>query len=1291
MNNILRYYGAILLVCILVTGCADDFYVFEPIERSAPLVLVINHISDSTSFEISQHVTQTMDYAGIPFVQIDASKIEQVSIPQSVKLVYITTDYVEEFGDEEIERLVRFAATGNEIVVLNPIFDERFSYLLGIKEHADHIINEQAEGIHFYKDVFPYYKGITFKNREPYKHFGFDGSQFVGNKTVIASAATDSTYPVILQRDIGYGRSIFFNTTIIRDKDYRGLLFSVGLKALAGIPYRVANTNTIFLDDFPAPLYSKKMAPIDEEYNLTHENFITQVWWPDMKALADTFNIDYTTVVAFNYNAIVVPPFDFSEWKASIIERNDTYYQGSIWLAQDVRDTRHELGFHGYNHFSLWKKDWPNQAFMEMAIEAAKKRWIIDQLGPMPVTYIPPTNLIDSVGLASISLKMPSVAYMSSLYHGYVPDGGGREFGPDPLAPQLFDYPRITSGYIDDEIANFIQNSSFIYTGIWTHFVHPDDVFQEKGQDEHEFRSRNPLGLGWRSSEKHDYGLYDVFKKRIEETLKRYPLSRFLAARDAAPIVKNWRQGQSSYRVKPDAVIARHQHKELPAKEAEDKFWFMYAPASDRAQVEQALAAIDGNFTSSPLWEGRLYQFSSPADSVAVPNLHKPLIHKQNTIADAVQSYQATLIEEIDHKDENTGNELSNTTSEWKDRRLQNALISLQQDTSSIELEDQAIKMAVAFDSIEIAISFLEKRLITSAQRTLPDMESLSKYYGWNKAPERAFSYADTFWQKDSTETALTFNDLVTSQFGVPDIQYQLRWNRRALQLNPQNEVVLQELIKLNNVDGRWPQQKKYINQLLSLNPQSDSLYAYAIRQSLAHQDNQQTLLWLTDMPNGAEDQLQPLNGEIAYWYADREDYTRAGMWAENSEAVPPQTKLYWLLKQQRYHDFINAGTAYLQADSRNDSLRAYVGQELIYENFRDKGYQFLYPLFKTNSADSTTRKLVHNEISYMSYEQKKTFCKQYPAFFPEKFAKALRIQYRQTEGVEGGTRSSYSFDNFNNNIGRIEAYANWGNEQTHRSQVMVGRIDVRSPTGMPSAGIHQSLHHLKYSFRHNLRQQTAQYNFGVGAYFGGKQTHPTIDTGAWFARDSTFTSAKFAYQPTFTGPALSQNISQIKGELYREDHWMGNLFQTNLSITGQWFTDKNIAFESTINVKPRWSFLEQRGIQPVVDFSYADAYNSQPSGIPYYTADNLITGGVGLELSYKDKNPHLGFSANIELMAKRNNSDGNYWTGSTTIKTKVNNFWELNVQGYLSTSKIYRYNSFNLGISYLLPRKMLL
>ena len=86
--------------------------------------------------------------------------------------------------------------------------------------------------------------------------------------------------------------------------------------------------------------------------------------------------------------------------------------------------------------------------------------------------------LLIVLGLRKLQEGAPSVKYIQSTYLGDFEEGGNREFDPEPYNDYFFDYPRISSGYFfeKDDIMNI--ESLYLFTGIWTHFVHPDDVFQ---------------------------------------------------------------------------------------------------------------------------------------------------------------------------------------------------------------------------------------------------------------------------------------------------------------------------------------------------------------------------------------------------------------------------------------------------------------------------------------------------------------------------------------------------------------------------------------------------------------------------------------------------------------------------------------------------------------------------------------------------------------------------------------------------------------------------------------------
>ncbi|MDZ7680254.1 MAG: DUF2194 domain-containing protein [Fodinibius sp.] len=500
------------------------------------------------------------------------------------------------------------------------------------------------------------------------------------------------------------------------------------------------------------------------------------------------------------------------------------------------------------------------------------------------------------MGLQAITTTMPSIKYMSSIYLGEVEEGGGREFSTDPLAPELFNYPRITSGFVNNEASNFNQNSLSLYSGIWTHFIHPDDVFQVNQRTEDDFRSRNPLGLGWKSDEERDYGLYDVFKQRLEETKQRFPFTRFITAREAGPIVQRWVNTQTYYeeQKKQLHVTGRSIKQGLP--ENKQKFWFAYVNDKNSNHFEDSLAASDIDFRKSPLWQGSLYQFKSSADTLRVPLLRASNQENNQLVSRAINRYQQFM---------NPPDSVAAANGQWRDTRLQDALAALSNNPNAKLRQENVIELAVEFDSVGVAISILERRLMSNSSWDTEDSKRLIKFYGWQNAAPRAYDFAEKLWNKYQNKSVLRFNDTLTAQLGIPSQAYQERWLRRAYRLNPDDSSILKQLV--TNADS-WENRKKYLTELIAANPHSDSLYAYAIQQSIGNAGSAQTIELLQSFPDSqyVDQQLRPYADQIAYRYAEQNELTRAGMWAQRSNDVPQETQLSWLLQQERYQEFLD-------------------------------------------------------------------------------------------------------------------------------------------------------------------------------------------------------------------------------------------------------------------------------------------------------------------------------------------------------------------------------------------------
>ncbi|MDZ7693499.1 MAG: DUF2194 domain-containing protein [Balneolaceae bacterium] len=187
---------------------------------------------------------------------------------------------------------------GNSLFTTLPVWDQRYGYLLGIRPQAEYAIQDSADGFQFKGLAFPGFTDGSYAQSIPYYHSGFHKNMFTESINVVATSKDSLQSPVIIENKIGKGTSTLFNSRLGEEKTYRGILFSMVLKMLEGVAYPVANTSTIFLDDFPAPLYNEKMPPIDWEYDITHAEYVIQHWWPDMQQLANQFNIDYSAMTS---------------------------------------------------------------------------------------------------------------------------------------------------------------------------------------------------------------------------------------------------------------------------------------------------------------------------------------------------------------------------------------------------------------------------------------------------------------------------------------------------------------------------------------------------------------------------------------------------------------------------------------------------------------------------------------------------------------------------------------------------------------------------------------------------------------------------------------------------------------------------------------------------------------------------------------------------------------------------------------------------------------------------------
>ena len=501
-------------------------------------VLVLFDSSDPYGQRCFQQTLISLRYGRIPYRSVDLSKTSSLPLLDEFSSVLITTEMIWKLDVPSCRSLEAFVRSGGGLAVLFRGWNPELGDLFGIRDHGTlEIDSVRSRGLIFTRDFLPGIKGITINDvlLTDISSFALD---LDSTDNVFATTWTGK-YPVAWYRRYGEGKVIYWNASLLAEKIYRGFMIGTIGAIQPFTATLIMDLSTVCLDDFPLPASNQKPEPIKTEFDQTSTQFYYLRWYPDMMSLSKLFGIKYTTALIFNYAEMTSPPYTFVEWSRSDIEVAGKPINAAIWTARQ-NSRVNEMAFHGHNHLPLVEKNWGTIANMELALKAAKRRWEMDNLGPEPTSYIPPMNVIDSVGLNALLTVFPKIRVVASQYLGTFDKGQRREFGLDPWNKNITDIPRMTSGYVMDDF-NKMETISMIHTfGAWNHFVHPDDVIPTPGRYQENVREdENVDAAGWYDKPKDD-GLFYRFKTWLQFIKDHYPWLRSETLTEARDIVLDY-------------------------------------------------------------------------------------------------------------------------------------------------------------------------------------------------------------------------------------------------------------------------------------------------------------------------------------------------------------------------------------------------------------------------------------------------------------------------------------------------------------------------------------------------------------------------------------------------------------------------------------------------------------------------------------------------------------------------------------------------------------------------------
>lgn len=396
-------------------------------------------------------------------------------------LVIVAFDDWDGLIGEDSRRLLRYVEQGGRLFLgMAPSTVDKvlpvWYRAMGVTEYGEFV---EIEGIFFDQELLAGSQGRSFVEGESFSDSAL-GVQLSNSQYLLASGVIgDRKTPLIWKAPYGEGQILTCNATGITGDIWTGVAGGCVASLFDEILYPVINGKTVFLDDFPSPMYNTENQAIQRDYNRTVREFFRDIWWPDMQSAAVQYGVGYVGLFIATYDDIVIPDeFLYQE------DSTEQYFGNSLL------QNGYEMGAHGYNHQSLagagevpedlGYNPWASEE--DMAASLTELRDIAQGLFPQVkfYTYVPPSNYLSQEGRQAVAEALPDLQVISGVYTKegaegsiYVQDFSVAEDG-------IAEYPRVTSGMLEDTYDEFAAMNACALYGAFSHFVHPDDILDEE-------------------------------------------------------------------------------------------------------------------------------------------------------------------------------------------------------------------------------------------------------------------------------------------------------------------------------------------------------------------------------------------------------------------------------------------------------------------------------------------------------------------------------------------------------------------------------------------------------------------------------------------------------------------------------------------------------------------------------------------------------------------------------------------------------------------------------------------
>lgn len=488
--------------------------------KDARKALVLYSPDDEISVKYRDNIKMVLRHMKMRCEELELSRTESVSY-DNYDMVILASDRLETEMTDSVTRLTAYVKEGGRLFwgILQEETGTQYESVfrsLGITEYGGYSAYSKLS---IKEEILPGMKDMEFEG-EGFRDIGISVNLEAKAKVYVAAKTENGELPMIWNYELGQGSVTVYNGTGISGDFWRGMIAGCISSAFPENMYPIVNASCIFLDDFPSPQYENESTIVKKDYNRNVKEFYRDIWWPDMQKAAKKYGFIYTGLFIATYNDIVDP--DDFEFETNTLEQ----YYGNSLLKNGF-----EMGAHGYNHQSLAGEGetpealgyhaWSGQSDMEASVNELEKIASDMFPGVVMTTYVPPSNYLSVEGRKAVKEALPNLKTISGVYTSEGEEGSvyvqDFEIAEDGVA----EFPRISSGMMPEDFDTFEYMNGLGLHGVFSHFVHPDDIFDEE-------RGKN------QSWEK----LYESYCDMLNTVNSRYPFLRELKASDAGTALK---------------------------------------------------------------------------------------------------------------------------------------------------------------------------------------------------------------------------------------------------------------------------------------------------------------------------------------------------------------------------------------------------------------------------------------------------------------------------------------------------------------------------------------------------------------------------------------------------------------------------------------------------------------------------------------------------------------------------------------------------------------------------------